>query len=142
METQIALSIAQMNELKCLGLNIHDASLAWVPVWDESGKHITNYFLEEYSFGSSHCRYVPAYTLGDVLNKLPQYIHLPYDDKRELHMFKNGIGYLLPEIDRIGNVVGYKNKTQLFVAASSLLEAAFVLLKKIIANDIKGVDYL
>lgn len=140
METQIALSIAQMNELKCLGLDIHDASFAWVPVWDESGKHITKYFLEEYPFGCSHCRYVPAYTLGDVLNKLPRYIHLPYDDKRELHMDKQGIGYFLPEWDRIGNVVGYKNKTPLYVAASSLLEAAFVLLKEIIANDIKSAE--
>lgn len=138
METQTALSIAQMNELMALGLDVQDASLVWLPLWESDGKTLAGFFLEQYSFGASYCGHVPAYTLGDVLDKLPQYIHLPYDDKRELHMFKRSIGYLLPEFDRIGNVVGYKNKTPLFVAASSLLEAAFVLLKEIIANDIKS----
>lgn len=74
MKSKVALSIEQMNELKALGIDITDASLAWVPLWKEDKKTIEKYFLMQYSFGNAHKGYVPAYTLEDLLRKMPLYI--------------------------------------------------------------------
>lgn len=80
MKSQIALSIDQMKELEALGIDISDASLAWVPLWKEDKKTIARYFLEEYSFGKVYRGYIPAYTLEDLLRKMPTYIPSLYDE--------------------------------------------------------------
>ena len=74
MKSQIALSIDQMKELEALGVNTTDASLAWVPLWKEDKKTIEKYFLEAYSFGKAHNGHIPAYTLEDLIRKMPTYI--------------------------------------------------------------------
>lgn len=80
MKSQIALSIDQMKELKALGIDISDASLAWVPIWKEDKKTIEKYCLEEYSFGKSHYGHCPAYTLEDLIRKMPTYIPSLYNE--------------------------------------------------------------
>lgn len=65
------LSVEQMKHLKELGVDISDASMCWIK--DSEG----NRFLsvnDEYCYEMSHLSPVPAYTLQDILDKLPCFI--------------------------------------------------------------------
>ncbi len=89
MKSKVALSIEQMNELKSLGIDLTDASLAWVPLWKEDKKTIEKYFLMQYSFGTAHYGHVPAYTLEDLLRKMPTYVP-SLVDKHEGYILRTG----------------------------------------------------
>lgn len=75
MKSKIVLSPEQMAELSVMGLDCSDASLCWV-----ISKIDPEYRLETRDRGSyllkTHLilRYQYAYTLEDILNKLPTYI--------------------------------------------------------------------
>lgn len=73
---QIALSMKQMDHLKELGVDTSDASLCWVV--DAFG----NYKLEVYDKLSPeihHLHPIPAYTLQDIIDKLPRCIGTGFD---------------------------------------------------------------
>lgn len=68
MEKKICLSIEQMQKLKDLGIDTKDASLCWV--CDSEG----NYSLslhDEYCYEMAFMNPVPAFTLQDMLEKIP-----------------------------------------------------------------------
>lgn len=69
---QIALSIEQMNHLKELGVDTSDASLCWI-----KEPNADNYSLsvhDEACYEMSCLHPVPAYTLQDILEKIPENI--------------------------------------------------------------------
>lgn len=72
MNKQIALSIEQMNHLKELGVDTSDASLCWI-----KEPNTDNYSLsihDESCYEMSCLHPVPAFTLQDILEKLPNII--------------------------------------------------------------------
>ncbi|MCM1031573.1 MAG: hypothetical protein NC410_09075 [Oscillibacter sp.] len=75
MNKQIALSIEQMDHLKELGVDTSDASLCWI-----KKPNTDNYSLsihDESCYEMSCLHPVPAYTLQDILEKLPHTIVAP-----------------------------------------------------------------
>ena len=69
-----ALSIEQMNHLRKLGLDTSDASLCWTQ--DPNGEIYSLGIHDEFCYESSYMNPVPAYTLQDILNKLPEEINV------------------------------------------------------------------
>ena len=133
MKSQIALSIAQMIELEALGVNITDASLAWVPLWKEDKKTIEKYYLEEYVFGKAHYSHVPAYTLEDLLRKMPTHIPSLYD-KHEEYILRTGAAnpkqyYCSYE------AVDLKNGPLMVQYGQSLMDCVFAIFKGVINYD-------
>lgn len=108
---QLALSIDQMKELESMGMDISDASFAWA---EFSWKSI---------FRKNHgITYFPAYTLEDILLKLPP------------NPVIDSWGYKL-YFDRVwlGTSIGYQHcvngKILFETGYMPILEAAFTLLK-------------
>lgn len=89
MKSKITLSPEQMSELSVMGLDCSDASLCWVV-----NKVDPNYRLETRERGSYLLktnlvlRYQYAYTLEDIINKLPSTI-----DGYDLRITKNDVRY-------------------------------------------------
>ena len=69
-----ALSIEQMNHLRKLGLDTSDASLCWTQ--DPNGEIYSLGIHDEFCYESSYMNPVPAYTLQDILDKLPEEINV------------------------------------------------------------------
>ena len=65
------LSIEQMKHLKDLGVNTSDANMCWMKDSEENRFLSVN---DEYCYEMSHLSPVPAYTLQDILDKLPCFI--------------------------------------------------------------------
>lgn len=108
---QLALSIDQMKELESMGMDISDASFAWAKF---SWKSI---------FHKNHgINYFPAYTLEDILLKLPP------------NPVIDSWGYKL-YFDRVwfGTSIGYQHCVHVKILYETgympILEAAFTLLK-------------
>lgn len=86
MKPQIALSPDQMHELKSLGLDCSDASMCWVVYTDEHSPILEVNQSANLDYVE---KYTPAYTLEDILMKLPGdnvvgddfYLTLTKDDK-------------------------------------------------------------
>lgn len=130
-QLQIALSIGHMKDLESMGIDTTDASLAWIGYFHSDGKTIERYFLIEYPFGKAHQECVPAYTVEDMVKKMPCYIPSREEGK---------LGYVLR--------LGAANPNQYFCAyeaidnntaplmiqyGGSLIEAVFYIFKYIIA---------
>lgn len=108
---QLALSIDQMKELESMGMDISDASFAWA---EFSWKSI---------FRKNHgITYFPAYTLEDILLKLPPN---PVVDTWGYKLYFDRIWY--------GTSMGYQHclygKILYETGHMPILEAAFTLLK-------------
>ena len=114
-----ALSIEQMNHLRKLGLDTRDASLCWTQ--DPDGEIYTLGIHDEFCYESSCMEPVPAYTLKDVLDKLPSTLCV----NRVLYwlcidMADERISYHTYEWKIFGNAYSWKEKP-LIVAAYELL---------------------
>ena len=70
------LSREQMAHLKELGVDTSDASMAWFmsPKTNQWKIKVKNNFSHELLLRLSPERYVPAYTIGDLIEKLPRYL--------------------------------------------------------------------
>lgn len=70
------LSIEQMKHLQELGVDTSDASLAWFmsPKTNQWKIKAKNNFAHELLLRLSYERYIPTYTTGDLIEKLPKSI--------------------------------------------------------------------
>lgn len=66
-----ALSVEQMKHLEDLGVNTSDANMCWMKDSEENRFLSVN---DEYCYEMYHLSPVPAYTLQDILDKLPCFI--------------------------------------------------------------------
>lgn len=71
------LSIEQMKHLKELGVDTSDASLAWFmsPNTNQWKIKAKNNFTHELLLRLSPERYIPTYTIGDLIEKLPKHFN-------------------------------------------------------------------
>lgn len=101
MKSKQVLSIEQMRHLQELGLDMSDASIYWARVshgsrvYDKSkGKWFMSLQKEFQTCGFTSYETLPAYTLQDILNKLPESIQI-YD----LYIFKQAGLWVFKYID-------------------------------------------
>nr|DAI51476.1 MAG TPA: hypothetical protein [Bacteriophage sp.] len=105
MKTEQVLSIEQMKHLQELGLDTSDASIYWARVSHGSriddkskGKWFMSLQKEFQTCGFISYETLPAYTLQDILNKLPESIQI-YD----LYIFKKVGLWWLKYVDVTNN---------------------------------------
>ena len=72
------LSIEQMKHLQEFGVDTSDASLAWFmsPNTNQWKIKAKNNFTHELLLRLSPERYIPTYTLGDLIDKLPKHFYI------------------------------------------------------------------
>lgn len=113
---KICLSIDQMRQLKELGVETKDASMCWVR--DPEGKYTLS-IHDEYCYEMSFMNPVPAFTLQDMIEMMPDRI---YHGAYEFYFYilKNDMGY----------VVKYSCGSNLAIKfdRESILDAAFSML--------------
>lgn len=83
------LSREQIAHLVELGINTSDASMMWVPVFDNS--EIDHWFLASNDGFLKLLHYVPTYTIGDLIEKLPKEVD---DNRLEICLSDKTIGYV------------------------------------------------
>ncbi len=107
MKPQIALSPSEMEELKSLGLDCSDASMVWKWKGETEPRLHVNTLFDDIRKDYERFGYTPAYTLEDILMKLPPVIDdalltIQKLDKRAL-LWQNevtwGIAYMTCEYD-------------------------------------------
>lgn len=105
MKTEQILSVEQTKHLQELGLDMSDASIYWARVshgsriYDKSkGKWFMSLQKEFQTCGFISYETLPAYTLQDILNKLPESIQI-YD----LYIFKKVELWWLKYVDVTNN---------------------------------------
>ena len=72
------LSIEQMKHLQELGVDTSDASMAWYmsPKKNQWKIKVKDKFAHEMLLRLSPERYIPTYTLGDLIDKLPKHFYI------------------------------------------------------------------
>ena len=67
------LSIEQMKHLQELGVDTSDASMCWLDFEDNEPMEVS-VFIPEVMLGYAQYKLYPAYTIGDLIGKLPKNI--------------------------------------------------------------------
>lgn len=124
MKTEQILSVEQTKHLQELGLDMSDASIYWARVshgsriYDKSkGKWFMSLQKEFQTCGFISYETLPAYTLQDILNKLPESIQI-YD----LYIFKKVELWWLKYVDVTNNgTVHLEKMPRLIDAAYNML---------------------
>lgn len=124
MKTEQILSVEQTKHLQELVLDMSDASIYWARVshgsriYDKSkGKWFMSLQKEFQTCGFISYETLPTYTLQDILNKLPESIHI-YD----LYIFKKVGLWWLKYVDVTNNrTVRLEKKPKLIDAAYQML---------------------
>ena len=124
MKTEQILSVEQTKHLQELGLDMSDASIYWARVshgsriYDKSkGKWFMSLQKEFQTCGFVSYETLPTYTLQDILNKLPESIHI-YD----LYIFKKVELWWLKYVDVTNNGTVHLEKMP------RLIDAAYYML--------------
>lgn len=124
MKTEQILSVEQTKHLQELGLDMSDASIYWARVshgssiYDKSkGKWFMSLQKEFQTCGFISYETLPAYTLQDILNKLPESIQI-YD----LYIFKKVELWWLKYVDVTNNGTVHLEKMP------RLMDAAYYML--------------
>ena len=124
MKTEQILSVEQTKHLQELGLDMSDASIYWARVshgsriYDKSkGKWFMSLQKEFQTCGFVSYETLPTYTLQDILNKLPESIHI-YD----LYIFKKVGLWWLKYVDVTNNGTVHLEKMP------RLIDAAYYML--------------
>ena len=65
------LSIEQMKHLQELGVDTSDASMCWLDFEDNEPMEVS-VFIPEVMLGYAQYKLYPAYTIGDLIEKLPK----------------------------------------------------------------------
>lgn len=125
MKTEQILSVEQTKHLQELGLDMSDASIYWARVshgsriYDKSkGKWFMSLQKEFQTCGFTSYETLPAYTLQDILNKLPESIQI-YD----LYIFKKVELWWLKYVDVTNNGTVHLEKMP------RLIDAAYYMLR-------------
>lgn len=101
MKSEQALSIEEMKHLAALGIDISNASLCWTQ--DPNGEIRTLNLHDEYCYESCYMNPVPAFTLQDLLDLLPD--EIPLDDPDDRYGSKTDTCWL--SIDLADKTFGY-----------------------------------
>ena len=64
------LSIEQMKHLQELGIDTSDASMCWLDFEDNEPMEVA-VFVPQIMLGYATCKIYPTYTIGDLIEKLP-----------------------------------------------------------------------
>ena len=126
MESKQVLSIEQMQHLQELGLNLKPSLVHYYKVISEdNGKWYLSVTIGDILDGSPRYRYIPAYTLHDVLDALPEWIYVNIEQYLlEINFFYKYIRY-----SRLNDVLCKRNFDR-----TSLIDAAYELLCWAIEN--------
>ena len=114
------LSIEQMKHLQELGVDTSDASMCWLDFEDNEPMEVS-VFIPEVMLGYAQYKLYPAYTIGDLIEKLPKSIDL-------------GLGEYDLELSTKGEYVevqyenDYDDYTPFFCANLSLIESLYRIL--------------
>ena len=73
-ENQV-LSIEQMKHLQELGVDTSDASMCWLDFEDNEPMEVS-VFIPEVMLGYAQYKLYPAYTIGDLIEKLPKHFYI------------------------------------------------------------------
>ena len=73
------LSREQMNHLQELGVDTSDASMCWLDFEDNEPMEVS-VFIPEVMLGYAQYKLYPAYTIGDLIEKLPKSIDLGFGE--------------------------------------------------------------
>ena len=86
------LSREQMAHLMELGVDTSDASMAWFmsPKTNQRKIKVKNNFSHELLLRLSPERYIPTYTIGDLLEKLPKIVN---GDSLLIEFYASDLGY-------------------------------------------------
>ena len=86
------LSREQMAHLQELGIDTSDASMAWFmsPKTNQWKIKVKNNFSHELLLRLSPERYIPTYTIGDLLEKLPKIVN---GDSLLIEFYASDLGY-------------------------------------------------
>lgn len=134
MKPQIALTPDQMAELKTLGLDCSDASMAWKIKGEAKPRlMVAINFFEEVKQNIHTFGYTPAYTLEDILMKLPNTLEVVTPD------FSSIIYYdlvIFPHWKSGSWRIKYKNRLGDLksVTAKDIIKCAFEMLKWVLKN--------
>lgn len=134
MKMQVPLSIHQMQELKALGLDCSDASMAWVYLYDDLTilpVQFVNNIINRYPSFDFKPIQSYAYTLEDILRKLPSEL-----------VDKDGWFYGLDISESCGFnlwTIKYcnRNKSYKSISSAQLLKAAFEMLKWTVSQGLE-----
>lgn len=131
MEPQIALTPKQMEELKSLGLDCSDASMCWCQ--DPNEDEYRLFIHDEYCYEAACLHPVPAYTLEDILMKLPNTFEVECSDSGDTWYYDLVI---FPNWNSELWHIRYKNRfgDLTSVAAKNIMKSAFEMLKWVLQN--------
>ena len=71
------LSIEQMKHLQELGVDTSDASMCWLDSGNNEPMDVA-VFIPEVMLGYAHCNLYPAYTISDLIEKLPEELKIEH----------------------------------------------------------------
>lgn len=120
MKTEQILSVEQTKHLQELGLDMNDASIYWARVshgsriYDKSkGKWFMSLQKEFQTCGFTSYETLPAYTLQDILNKLPESIQI-----YNLYIFKQVDLWYFEYIDVIEDEIFHSERMPRMIDAA------------------------
>ena len=102
------LSIEQMKHLQELGVDTSDASMCWLDFEDNEPMEVS-VFIPEVMLGYAQYKLYPAYTIGDLIEKLPKYFHAK-ENPIEMCAI-NGSGAFVVNYHNIANTYIMKDDT-------------------------------
>ena len=114
------LSIEQMKHLQELGVDTSDASMCWLDFEDNEPMEVS-VFIPEVMLGYAQYKLYPAYTIGDLIEKLPKSIGIGYREY-DLEMSTKG------EYVEVQYENDYDDYTPFFCANLSLIESLYRIL--------------
>lgn len=120
MESKQVLSIEQMQHLQELGLKLKPSLVHYYKIINiDSGKWYLSTTTGDISHDSPTYRYIPAYTLQDVLDALPEYIY----DSTEQYLLEINMFFKYIRYSRFNDVLTKRNfdRTPIIDAAYELL---------------------
>ena len=110
------LDVQQMQHLQELGLDTSNASMCWIKDM-EGNQHLSVH--DEYCYEASFMSPIPAYTLQDVLDALPEYIY----DSTEQYLLEINMFFKYIRYSRFNDVLTKRNFDR-----KPIIDAAYELL--------------
>ena len=114
------LSREQMKHLQELGVDTSDASMCWLDFEDNEPMEVS-VFIPEVMLGYAQYKLYPAYTIGDLIEKLPKSIDLGFGEY-DLELSTKG------EYVEVQYENDYDDYTPFFCANLSLTESLYRIL--------------
>ena len=120
------LSREQMRHLQELGVDTSDASMCWLDFEDNEPMEVS-VFIPEVMLGYAQYKLYPAYTIGDLIEKLPKSIGIGYGEY-DLEISTKG------EYVEVQYENDYDDYTPFFCANLSPIESLYRILRWLAEN--------